>query len=80
MTDAYGRTTKERMFTEGHLVLKTADRVKQGMVGPSKFSPKWEGPFVVREAHASEYYRLAQMNGKDLMDPINGKWLKRYYA
>ena len=80
MTDAYGRTTKERVFVEGHLVLKTADCVKQGMVGPSKFSPKWEGPFVVRETHASEYYRLAQMNGKDLMDPINGKWLKRYYA
>ena len=59
MTDAYGRTTKERVFAERHLVLKTAYRVKRGMVGPSKFSPKWEGPFVVREAHASEYYRLA---------------------
>ena len=80
MTDAYGRTTKKRVFTEGHLVLKTADHVKRGMVGPSKFSPKWEGPFVVREAQASEYYRLNQMNGKDLMDPINGKWLKHYYA
>ena len=80
MTDAYGRTTKERVFAEGYLVLKTANCVKQGMVGPSKFSPKWEGPFVVREAHASEYYRLAQMNGKDLMDPINSKWLKCYYA
>ena len=50
------------------------------MAGPSKFSPKWEGPFIVREAHASGYYRLAQMNRKDLMDPSNGKWLKRYYA
>ena len=50
------------------------------MAEPSKFLPKWEGPFVVREAHASGYYRLAQMNGKDLMDPINDKWLMRYYA
>jgi len=23
---------------------------------------------------------LVQMDDKDLMDPINGKWLKRYYA
>ena len=38
------------------------------------------GPFVVWEAHASGYYRLAQMDGKNLMDPINGKWLKHYYA
>ena len=80
MTETYGRTIKERMFMEGQLVLRTADHVKRGMAGPSKFSPKWERPFVVREAHASRYYRLAQMDGKDLMDPINGKWLKHYYA
>ena len=73
MTKAYGKTTKERVFAEGQLVLKTANHVKRGMAGPSKFSPKWEGPCVIREAHASGYYRLAQMNGKDLMDPINGK-------
>ena len=35
---------------------------------------------MIREAHAGEYYRLAQTDGKDLMDPINGKWLKCYYA
>jgi len=68
------------VFAEGQLVLKIADHIKQGMTGSSKFSPKWEGPFVVREAHASGYYHLAQMDGKDLMDPINGKWLKSYYA
>jgi len=50
------------------------------MARPSKFSPNWEGPFVVKEAYANGYYRLAQMNGKDLMDPNNGKWLKQYYA
>ena len=71
---------KERMFTEEQLVLRTANHVRRGMAGPSKFSLKWEGPFVAREAHTSGYYHLAQMDGKDLMDPINGKWLKRYYA
>ena len=80
MTEAYGRMIKERMFIERQLVLRTANHVRRGMAGPSKFSPKWEGPFVVREAHASGYYRLAQMEEKDLMDPINGKWLKYYYA
>ena len=80
MTEAYGRTTKERVFAEGQLVLKIVDHVRWDMAEPSKFLPKWEGPFVVREAHASGYYRLAQMNGKDLMDPINGKWLEQYYA
>ena len=36
--------------------------------------PLWKGTY------ANEYYRLAQMDGKNLMGPINGKWLKRYYS
>ena len=59
MTEAYSRMTKERVFAKGQLVLKAADHVKRGMVGPSKFSPKWERPLVIREAYTSWYYRLA---------------------
>ena len=54
MTETYGRMTRE-----GKLVLKAADHVKRGMARSSKFSPKWEGPLVIREAHASGYYHLA---------------------
>ena len=79
MTKAYGRMTKERVFVEGQLMLKVANYVRRVMAGPSKFAPKWEGPLVIREAHSSGYYRLTQMDSKDLMDPINGKWLKCYY-
>ena len=61
-------------------MLKVVDYVRRGKARPSKFTPKWEGPLVIREAHPSGYYRLAQMDGKNLMDPINGKWLKRYYV
>ena len=61
-------------------MLRTVGYVRRGMAGLSKLSRKWEGPFMVREAHASGYYRLAQMDRTDLMDPINGKWLKCYYA
>ncbi|XP_075669808.1 uncharacterized protein LOC142639531 [Castanea sativa] len=80
MIEAYGRMTKERVFAEGKIVLKVTDYVGRGMAGPSKFAPKWEGPFVIREAHPTRYYCLTQTDGKDLMDPINGKWLKCYYA
>ena len=51
MTEAYGRMTKERVFAEGKLVLRVVDYVKRGMAGPSKFTPKWEGPLVIREVH-----------------------------
>ena len=80
MTEAYGRMTKERVFVEGQLMLKVANHVRQGMTRPSKFSLKWKGPLVIREAHSRWYYCLVEIDGKDLMDPINGKWLKRYYA
>ena len=80
MTEAYGKMTKERVFAERQLVLKVADYVKRSLVGPSKFAPKWEGSLVIREAYQSGYYRLTQMDSKDLMDPINGKWLKCYFA
>ena len=80
MNEAYGRTIKEKVFVEDQLILRTPDHVQRGLAGPSKFSPKWEGPFMIREANASGYYRLTQMNGRDLVDPINGKWLKHNYA
>ena len=59
MTEAYGRMTKERVFAEGQLMLKVVDYVRRGIAGPSKFAPKWEGPFVIKEAHPSGYYCLA---------------------
>ena len=80
MTEAYGRMTREGVFIEEQLVLKAADHTRRGMARPSKFSPKSKGPLMIREAHVSRYYHLAQMDGKDLMDPINGKWLRQYYA
>ena len=80
MIEAYGRMTKERVFAEGQLMLKVGDYVRRGMAGPSKFAPKWEGPLVIKQAHQSGYYHLTQMDSRDLLDPINEKWLKRYYA
>ena len=44
MTEAYSRMTKERLFTEGQLVLKAADHVRRGMVGPSKFHQNRRDP------------------------------------
>ena len=41
MNEAYGKMTRERVFSKGQLVLKAVDHIKQGMAGPSKFSPRW---------------------------------------
>ena len=62
------------------MVLKAADHIKRNLSAPFKFAPSWEGPYLIREASASGYYRLAIATGESLMKPINGKWLKLYYA
>lgn len=79
MTKAYEQAVHSRIFNQGHLVLRVAKHVRRNIPGPSRFTPKWEGPYVVKEAHNSGYY-LAMMDGTSLVDPINGKCLKQYYA
>uniref|UniRef100_A0A2N9IHT8 Integrase catalytic domain-containing protein n=1 Tax=Fagus sylvatica TaxID=28930 RepID=A0A2N9IHT8_FAGSY len=80
LANAYGKTVHTKIFSQGQMVLKTADRVRRGLPSPSKFTPNWEGPYVIREAHDSGYYRLSKADGTILADPINGKWLKEYYS
>ena len=62
------------------MVLKAADHTKRNLSAPSKFAPSWEGPYLIREVNASGYYCLAIAEDESLTEPINGKWLKLYYA
>ena len=80
MTKAYTQTIRPRAFTKGQLILRTAEHVRRNLPRPSKFAPKWEGPYIIREAHDSGYYYLIKEDGIVLTKPINGKWLKQYYA
>ena len=80
MLGAYGKIVKERIFATGQLVLKAADYVRKGLPSPFKFVSNWKGPYVIHEAHATGYYKLAKADRTVLMDPVNGKWLKHYYA
>ena len=80
MAKAYEQAIHSRIFTQRKLVLRAAKHVRRNILGPRMFTPKWEGPYVVKEAHDSGYYYLARMDGTSLVDPINGKWLKQYYA
>ena len=80
MTRAYAQVVRPRMFTEGQLVLRMAEHVRRNLPGPSKFTPKWEGPYIISAAHKSGYYYLTKEDGTVLTEFINGKWLKQYYA
>ena len=80
MANAYNKATKSRVFAKGQMVLKATDHIKRNLSAPSKFALSWEGLYLIREASASGYYRLATVEGESLTEPINGKWLKLYYA
>uniref|UniRef100_A0A2N9IE29 Integrase catalytic domain-containing protein n=1 Tax=Fagus sylvatica TaxID=28930 RepID=A0A2N9IE29_FAGSY len=69
-----------RVMQGRQMVLKAAEFVRRNLPSPSKFSPNWDGPYVIREAHGSGYYKLSKSDGTTLADPINGKWLKHYYS
>uniref|UniRef100_A0A2N9GBC8 Integrase catalytic domain-containing protein n=1 Tax=Fagus sylvatica TaxID=28930 RepID=A0A2N9GBC8_FAGSY len=43
--------------------LRTVDHVRRGLPSPSKFAPNWEGPYLIREAYDSGYYKLATADG-----------------
>ena len=60
MVKAYGQTVHPRAFIEGQPVLRAAEHVRKNVPRPSKFAPKWEGPYIIREAHDSGYYYLVK--------------------
>uniref|UniRef100_A0A2N9HVE6 RNA-directed DNA polymerase n=1 Tax=Fagus sylvatica TaxID=28930 RepID=A0A2N9HVE6_FAGSY len=80
LADAYEKTLQTRIFAKGQMVLRAVDHVRRGLPSPSKFAPNWEEPYLIREAYDSGYYKLSTADGTTLVDPINGKWLKRYYS
>ncbi|XP_070022888.1 uncharacterized protein [Nicotiana sylvestris] len=43
-----------------------------------KFTSKWDGPYVVQKAYSSGAYKLVDADGMRI-DPINDKFLKKYY-
>ncbi|KAL4620532.1 hypothetical protein ACB092_06G161700 [Castanea dentata] len=47
--------------------------------GIKKFTSKWDGPYVVQEVYTNGAYKLIDQEGVRI-GPINGKFLKRFYA
>jgi len=56
MAKAYAQAVHPRAFAKGQLVLRTTEHVRRNLPRPSKSAPKWEGPYIIREAHDSGYY------------------------
>ncbi|KAM2143229.1 hypothetical protein ACFX1R_047052 [Malus domestica] len=76
---AYNQKVRQKTFGEGELVWQTVLPV--GIKDPrfGKWSPNWEGPFIVHKVYGKGAYHLKDRTGVVHKLPINGKFLKKYY-
>ena len=80
MARAYNKGIRLRTFEKGELVLMIRRPMEIAHKSRGKCQPKWEGPFIVETVYSNGAYRLATVEGDVLMMPVNGKYLKKYYA
>ena len=56
-------------------------RIPQNRQDPrGKWSPNWEGPYVVKKAFSRRALILTEMDEKEFLGPINADIVKKYYA
>nr|XP_027099019.1 uncharacterized protein LOC113718303 [Coffea arabica] len=79
LSKAFNKHVRPRSFQIGELVLAVRRPIILTHGGQRKFTPKWDGPYVVREVFTNGSYKLVAEDGLRV-GPINGKYLKRYYA
>ncbi|KAJ3706727.1 hypothetical protein LUZ61_010432 [Rhynchospora tenuis] len=79
MTRAYEKLARPRAFKKGELVLALRRPITGRHHGP-KFTPNWEGPFIIDQVYDGGAYLLATENGEHPLPVLNGRYLKKYYS
>ncbi|XP_070679195.1 uncharacterized protein [Malus domestica] len=74
----YNKRMKAKSYKEGDMVWKTVLPLRAQLRGFGKWSPTWEGPFIVSQVLDKGGYYLADLEGNWQKHPINVKFLKRY--
>ncbi|XP_019155716.1 PREDICTED: uncharacterized protein LOC109152471 [Ipomoea nil] len=75
---AFNKRVRIRSFQVGDKVLAVRRPIIITRKTGHKFTPKWDGPYVVQEAYSGGAYKLIDENGVRV-GPINGKFLKVYH-
>ncbi|XP_050113901.1 uncharacterized protein LOC126592219 [Malus sylvestris] len=78
VAQAYNKKVKMKSFKEGDLVWKTVLPLGVQLRGFGKWSPTWEGPFIVSQVLDNGGYYLADLEKKGQKHPIIVKFLKKY--
>ena len=78
MIKAFNKKIKHRVYQAGDLVIK---RIILPQGDPrGKWTPTYEGPFVVEKVFSGGAMILTTMDGDDFPQPVNADIVKRYYA
>ena len=75
---AFDKKVRPRQFKEGDLVLKAILPIHKDIRG--KWTPNYEGPYVVKKAFSGGALILATMDGEEFPLPVNSDAVKKYYA
>src|SRR4051812_8241270 len=78
MKQAFNKKVRPREFQEGDLVLKKILSFQPDSRG--KWSPNYEGPFVVKRTFSGGAMTLATMDGDELPHPVNADAVKKYFV
>ncbi|XP_024195658.1 uncharacterized protein LOC112198783 [Rosa chinensis] len=69
---AYDKRTPGRSYKEGDLVWKVVLPFGEKLTGRSKWTPRWEGPFVIHCILERGTFHLKDLDGEIHRNPING--------
>ncbi|GAU31019.1 hypothetical protein TSUD_214550 [Trifolium subterraneum] len=78
MKQAFDRKVRPREFREGDLVLKKILSFQPDSRG--KWTPNYEGSYVVKRAFSGGAMTLATMDGDELPRPVNADAVKKYFV
>ncbi|KAB2626360.1 S2-RNase [Pyrus ussuriensis x Pyrus communis] len=78
LSKAFNKKVRRRSFQVGDLVLALRRPIITTHKTKSKFTSKWDGPYVIQEVYTNGAYLIMAEDGLKI-GPINGRFLKRYY-
>ena len=78
MIKAFNKKVKHQVYQADDLVIKHIILPQGDPRG--KWTPTYEGPFVIKNIFFGGVVILTTMDGDDLPHPVNADIVKRYYA
>ena len=78
MIKAFNKKVKHQVYQAGDLVIKRIILPQGDSRG--KWTPTYEGPFVIKKIFSSSAMILTTMDGEDFPHPANAGKVKKYYA